>query len=117
MISPPPKVPAPVGDDGASGVVPGHSSHASAGVSARSAMVESLQRSPIIGIPESGARPEQLIERHGAVENIPAGEPKHLLQIERAQSLARHDACLESRRIAIDRFDYQIRDPLPMRAP
>src|SRR5262249_2241774 len=79
LISPLPKAPAPVGDDRASGVVAGRSGHASAGVCARSAMVESLQRSPIIGIAESGARPEQLIERHCAVNSISAGEAKHLL--------------------------------------
>src|SRR5262249_47193558 len=95
-------------------IVTGSTGDAAARVGARSAVVESLQRAPIVGIADGGAGPEQLIERHCAVENVSAGEPEHLLQVEWAQSLAADDACFEPRCIAIDGFDHQIRHRLPL---
>src|SRR5258708_40256528 len=74
----------------------------------RSAVVESFQGSPIIGIADRGAGPEQLIERKCPVKNISAGQAEHLLQIKGTQDLTADDPCLEPPRVAIDGFDHQI---------
>src|SRR5262245_63765906 len=84
---------------------------------ARSAVVETLQRPAIIGIAQRGSRPEQLVERQGAMEDVAAGEAEHLLEVEGAERLAADDARLEPWCVAVDRLDHQIGHALAMVAP
>src|SRR3954453_17885024 len=80
--------PPPVGQDRAGGVVAGRTSDAAAGVRARAAKIEALERTAIVGIAEHRPRPEQLIERQRAMENVAAGETEYPFEVERAQHLA-----------------------------
>src|SRR5262249_61393769 len=84
---------------------------------ARSAMIEALQRAAIIRIAQRRPCPDQLVERHGAVEDVAAGESEYLLEVERAQGLAADDACLEAGRVALDGFDHEIGDALAVIVP
>src|ERR1700681_2355461 len=86
-------------------------------MSTRAAVIESLERPPIVRIAERRPRPEQLIERQGAVEDVAAGQAEDLLQVKRAQRRAAEDARLEAGRITLDRIDHQIRDLLAAVVP
>ena len=87
------------------------------GMRARAAVVEARHRAAIVGIAEHRPRPEQLVERERAVEDVAAGEPEGLLEVERAQRLAADHARLEARRIAIDRVDHQVGHLVAMVVP
>src|SRR6266480_4534825 len=101
----------------ARGVVAGGAGDAAAGMGAAAAMVEPLQRPPIIGVAAHWPRREQLIERQRAVKNIAAEQPELALQIERREDLPAHDACRKTRRITIYRRDHEIGDLIAMVVP
>src|SRR5262249_61374053 len=90
--------PPPIGDDRARGVVAGRTGDTAAGMRAGAAVIESRKRRAIIGIAERRTRPEQLVERQGAMKDVAAGQPEHLFEIERAERLAADHARLEARR-------------------
>src|SRR5262249_23117771 len=91
--------------------------YAAAGMSARSAVIKPFERRAVIGIAQSGTRPEQLVKRQSAVKYIASGQPEDLLEIERSQSLPADDARLEPRRIVLDRLDHEIGDTFPIIVP
>src|SRR5262245_64982933 len=102
---PQPAPPAPIREDRARGVVAGRAGDAAARMRARAAVVEAGDGAAVVRVAEYRPRPEQLVERQRAVEDITADEPKRLLEIKRAQRLAANDACLEARSIAVDGVD------------
>ena len=92
----------------ARGIVSRRSRNSAPRMRPRAAVVKARNRSTVISITESRARPEQLIERERAMENIAANEAEYLLQVERTEDLPVDDAALEPRRVAVDGVDHQV---------
>ncbi len=84
-------------------VVGGGAGDAAAGVGARAAMVEALQRPAIIGVAQHRPRREQLIERQRAVKDVAAEQAELPLEVERRQHLAADHARRKARREFIHR--------------
>src|SRR5579859_6113460 len=99
----------PVGEDFARGVVAGGSRHAAAGMGARAAHVQPLQRPAICAVAQDRARRPELIEAHIAVHDVAADEAELALQIERRVDLPRDHRRLEARRPALDGIDDEVR--------
>src|SRR5262245_25358292 len=114
-LQPPP--PPPIRQDRTCRVVAGRAGDAAAGMRARAAVVEARDGAAVVGMAEHWPRPEELVKRQRAVEDIAADEPERLLEIERAQGLASDHARLEARRIALDRVDHQVGNLVAMRVP
>src|SRR4029077_2937084 len=73
------------------GIVPGSPGHSAAGMRARSAQVESIDRSAILRPARYRPHEEQLLQRQIAVKNISLREAIGPLQIQRCQHLAGDD--------------------------
>src|SRR5258707_1993588 len=80
-IGSPSKPPAPILQDRLRGVVAGRPGDAAARMRARAAVVEAFERSAVVRIAQHRPRPEQLVERERAVEDVAADEPELLFQI------------------------------------
>src|SRR5206468_10907757 len=117
VFKPQPPAPAPIAKDCARGIVAGRAGHAATGMRARATVIEAGDRAAVVRMAEHRSRPEQLIERERAVEDVAADEAERLLEIERAQRLATNHARLEASRVALDRVDHQVGDLLAMRVP
>jgi hypothetical protein len=80
--------PAPeIGDDFARGIVAGCAGHTAARMRARSAHVQSFQRSAIVAVSEHWPRREHLVQAQGAVKNVAADQSEGSFEIERAHDL------------------------------
>src|ERR1700681_5037091 len=66
-------------------VVSGHTGDAAAGVSARAAHIQALQRPAIVAMAEDRSRREQLVQRERAVEDIASDQSELALEVERRQ--------------------------------
>src|SRR5215204_1977124 len=116
-LSPDRKAPAAIGEDCARGVMARRAGDTAPRMRARATEVESLERAAIVGIAEHRTRPEQLVERQGAVKDVAAGQAEHLLEIERRQRLVAEHARLKPGSVAIDRIDHQIGHRVAMLIP
>src|SRR5262249_44064360 len=106
--SPQPASPVPIMKDRARCIVARRAGDAAAGMRARAAMVEAGDGAAVVRVAQHRPRPEQLVKRQCAMEDVAADEPERLLEVERAQRLAADDARLEARRVTIDRVDHQV---------
>src|SRR4051794_30709118 len=112
-----PNPPAVIVEDRARGIVSWRSRNPAPGMRPRAAVVKARNWSTVIGITEGRARPEQLIERERAMENVAANQPEYLLQVQGAEDLPVDDAALEPRRVAVDGVDHQIGNRLAAVVP
>src|SRR3982751_2754747 len=99
------------------GVVPRSTRDSAAGVGARAAKVEALERHAVIGRTDHGTGAEQLVEAHLAVENVAADQPKAALEVERRVDLASKHRFGEARCVAIHRRDDRIGGSLALIIP
>src|SRR6266540_4211868 len=99
--------PLPVAQDLERGVPSRGPHHPSPGMRARSAEVEALHRRAVARPAGDGTGGEELVERHGAVEDVPSGEAEGPLQVERAQEVEADVARLEPRGVFLD----EVKDP------
>src|ERR1700679_3231589 len=110
--------PAPeVGDDFARGIMARRAGYTAARMRARSAHVQSLQRTAIVAVPEHGPRREHLVQAQGAVKDVAADQPEGALEIERAHDLPPEHRGLEIGRMTVDEIDHDIGYLLPMIVP
>src|SRR5262245_19076926 len=89
--------------DLAGGVAAAGSHHAAARVRARAAQVEAFDRRAVARPAGNRSQEEDLVRRDLAVEDVPAGEPEALLEVEGREHLAVHDRAAEVRRVLRDR--------------
>src|SRR5436305_10689328 len=101
----PPFPEAPVGEYGMRRIVTGRAGDPAAGMGARPAQIEALQRHSIVGRADHRARAEQLVEAHLAMENVAADQPEAALEIERRVDLPADYRLREAWRVAIDHCD------------
>src|SRR6476660_4704393 len=101
----PPSPEAPVVKHCASSIVPRRSGHAAAGMCARPAQVEALERHPIVGSADHRAGAEQLVEPHLAVEDVAADQAEAALQVERRMNLPTEDGLGEAGRMGVNGRD------------
>src|SRR5262249_39308559 len=104
-------------EDGLRGVVARCAGDAAAGMRPGTTMIQTLQRSPIAGIPKHWACREQLVERKRAMEDVAIQEAKLAFEVEGRHDLASNHAGSETWRIAVDRGDHQIGNLLAMVIP
>src|SRR4051794_33276853 len=107
----------PVRKHRAGRVMTWRSRDSTAGVGARAAQIEALQRHAIVGRADHRSGAEQLVEPHLAVEDVAADEAKTPLEIERRVDLAADDRLGEARRMAFDRRDDRVRSGLAFLIP
>src|SRR5215471_13278403 len=93
-LSPQPAPPVPIVKDRPRRIVAWRAGDAAAGMRARAAMVEAGDGAAVVRVAQHRPRPEQLVKRQCAMEDVAADEPKRLLEVERAQRLAANDARL-----------------------
>src|SRR6267154_5874338 len=81
------------------------SGDAAAGVRARGAEVEAFHGRAVVGVAENRAGGKELVERQRSVKDVTPDHAEIALEIERREDLAREDARLEVRGVAVHRFD------------
>src|ERR1700687_1398284 len=86
-------------------IVSGHAGDTAAGVSARAAHVQALQRAAIVTMTEDRSRREELVQREGAVEDIAPDESELALEVERRQCVPGDDARGKIGRVTLDGSD------------
>ena len=69
------------------------------GVRRRTTQVKPSDRRAIIREPGHGSEAEQLVQRHGPMKNVAAGQGERSLQVERGQDLPGNNRCTEIRGI------------------
>src|SRR2546426_2101530 len=94
-----------VPQDLARGVLARGAHDAAAGMRAGAAQVETADRRAVVRPARGRTEEEQLIGGHLAVEDVPLGETEDLLQIPRAEDLARDDRLLDVRGVFRQRVD------------
>src|SRR5437773_12480890 len=82
-----------------------------------SAKVQPAYRRAVVGVTEHGPRRKKLVERERAVEDVPADHAEVPLEVEWREYLAREDARLEIRRVAVHRFDDGVGGGFPRIVP
>ena len=85
-------------------IVARRAGHATAGVRARSAQVQTLQRHAVVSRADHRPRAEQLVEAHLAVEDVAADEAEAALEVERRMDLPPEHRLGESGRMADPRW-------------
>src|SRR5206468_11330734 len=78
---------APVGEHRARGIMPRRSGYPAAGMRARTAKIEALQRHSVIGRADHRPGAAQLVEAHLAVEDVAADQAEAALEVERGVDL------------------------------
>ena len=81
-------------------IVPRRAGDAAAGMRARTAQVEALERHPVIGRADHRPGAEQLVEAHLAVEDVAADQAEAALEVERRMDLPPEHRLGEARRVA-----------------
>ena len=107
----------PVGEHGLRRIMPRRAGHAAAGMRARPAQVEALERHPIVGRADHRPGAEQLVEAHLAVEDVAADQAEAPLEVERRMDLPPEHRLGEARRMRIDRRDDLVRRLLALLVP
>ena len=98
-------------------IVARRAGHAAAGVRARPAEVQALERHPVIGRADHRPRAEQLVEAHLAVEDVAADQAEAPLEVERRMDLPAEHRLGEARRMGIDGRDDLVRRLLALVVP
>src|SRR5205807_5736922 len=99
------KLPGLGAEDYAGGVQPGCAHDPTAGVGGRAAQVQVAHRRAVAGEARHRAEKEELIQRHGPLEDVPTGQVERPLQVYRSQHLPGHDGALEIRRVLVEQFE------------
>ncbi len=102
--------PTRVAQDFTRGVVPRHAGDATAGMRARTAHVQPLERSPIVAVAEDRSCRKQLVERQRAMKDVATGKAEFALEVKRGKHAARDDACAEAGRVTGNSVEHQIGD-------
>src|SRR5215469_2183148 len=84
---------------------------------ARATQIKSSNGHAVSGKSTNRARRKELIECHGAMEDIAIRQAKNALQIQRGQALSGDHARLETWRIRFDGIEHQIGHSLTMLVP
>ena len=108
---------APVGKHRVRGIMARSAGHPAAGMRARTAQIEALERHPVIGRADHRPRAEQLVEPHLAVEDVAADQPEAALEVERRMDLPPEHRLGEARRVRIDRGDDRVGRLLALLVP
>src|SRR6476646_8332985 len=101
----PPSPEAPVPQHCAGGIMPRRTGYPAAGMCARPAQVEALERHPIVGSANHRAGAEQLVEPHLAVEDVASDQAEAALQVERRMNLPTEDGLGEAGRMGVNGRD------------
>ena len=81
------------------------------------AHIKALDRRAVAGVAQNRARDPELIERHVAVHDVPAGQAKSALQVQGREDHSAQDRGLEVGRPVIDRVDDQVGGLIPRVVP
>src|SRR6266705_5281699 len=84
------------------------SHHPSSRVRPGAGHIKVIDRSPVAGPPEERAHREELVERHVAVADVPAGQAVDLLEVERREDLAVENGPAQVRDVRGESVDGQV---------
>src|SRR5258706_11481426 len=93
-------------------VVSRHTGHSAAGMRARAAHVEALERPAVVAMSEHRPGGEKLIERELTVKDVATRQAKLAFQIQWGKRAPRDNACAKAGSVAVHRLEHQLRNLL-----